>query len=240
MSEATPSLEQIFGVRLQGSVSDLFISLPARVDAYDPDLQCVDATPLILREFTNEAGEVVRERLPTVLRAPVAFQGAGPCRITFPIPKGSVVMLQFTSANLSLWLEKGGVCETQDGRRHSLCSGVAFPGGHSYGGSTKPSTTAPTDAMTLHAPKLLLGGPAAVQEALKGTAYRAAEDALIAAETTFLAALGTYASALAGLPGMSGPGGIFATALAAYGTARSNYASAVAGANSLSSVVKLV
>lgn len=239
MSEQSPTLEQILRRKME-KAADIFVLLPATVDRFDADLQCVDATPVILIDRETESGEIVRDRLPTVVRAPVVYPGSDEFRITFPIAVGSVVMLQFTTANLSRWLAKGGVSETQDGRRHQLCSAVATPGGHSFVGSTKPKTTAPKDAMVLHAPKLKLGGPAAAQAGLKGTAYRAAEDALIAAETTFLTALGTYAEALAGLPGMTTPGGIFASALAVYTTARSNYASAVAGANSLSEVVKLV
>ncbi|MGL4442057.1 MAG: Gp138 family membrane-puncturing spike protein [Alsobacter sp.] len=237
MSDATPTFEQVLQGARNGAVGGLYVELPAIVDAYDEDRQCVDAVPVILVTEELEDGSTKTVQLPTVLRAPVTFYGGGGCRITIPIAVGDVVMLRFTSANLSRWLEVGGQSETQDGRRHNLCSAVAYPGGHSFGGSTAPKTTAPTDAMVLHAPKLRLGGPDAAQALIKGTAYRAAEDTLLGAETTFLGALGTYAAALGGLPGMAGAAGVFATALGAFQTARSTYSSAVAGTASLSTVV---
>lgn len=159
MSRATPTLEQVLrGIR-DSAVGGIFVKLPAIVDAYDAERQCVDATPAILATEELEDGSTRNIQLPTVQRAPVTFPGGGGCRITFPISVGDVVMLEFTSANLSRWLEVGGKSEAQDGRRHDLCSAVAYPGGHSFGGSTAPKTPAPTDALVLHAPKLRLGGP---------------------------------------------------------------------------------
>jgi hypothetical protein len=161
MSDATPTFEQLLRGARASAVGGIYIELPAIVDVYDEDDQCVDATPAILATEDLEDGSKRNVQLPTVLRAPVTFPGAGGYRITFPISRGDVVMLRFASANLSRWLSVGGQSEAQDGRRHDLCSAVAYPGGHSFGGSTAPKTTAPTDAMVLHGPKLLFGGPGA-------------------------------------------------------------------------------
>lgn len=159
MSEQTPTLEQVLRLRQEGAVADLYIELPAKVERFDPQLQCVDATPTILRDRTLEDGTIVSERLPTVVRAPVLYLGSGSFRMTFPIEVGSIVMLRFPSANLSQWLAKGGVSEAQDGRRHDLCSAVAYPGGHSFSGDGRPSTSAPSDSLCLHAPRIEAGGP---------------------------------------------------------------------------------
>lgn len=161
MSDQTPTLEQVFRLRQEQAVADLYIELPARVERFDSVLQCVDATPVVLRDRELEDGSVVSERLPTVVRAPVLYLGSGAFRVTFPVEVGSIVMLRFTSANLSQWLAKGGVSNVQDGRRHDLCSAVAYPGGHSFAGEGKPSTPAPTDSLCLHGPRIEVGSPSA-------------------------------------------------------------------------------
>lgn len=161
MSDDTPSLEQVLDGRRASLLGDFLVHLPARVDAYDKDRQCVDATPLPLVREEQEDGSVLVKQLPTVMSAPVLFPGAGPFRLTFPVQVGATVMLEFTSSNLARWLAVGGQVEATDDRRHDICSAMAYPGGHSFAGETAPSTEAPDDAMVLHAPKLRHGGPGA-------------------------------------------------------------------------------
>ena len=204
MSDQTPTLEQVLRLRQEQAVADLYIELPARVERFDSVLQCVDATPVVLRDRELEDGSIVSERLPTVVRAPVLYLGSGAFRVTFPVEVGSIVMLRFTSANLSQWLAKGGVSNVQDGRRHDLCSAVAYPGGHSFAGEGRPSTSAPSDAMVLHAPVLKLGGTNAsgavvVQSAL--SAFMTALDNAIPSAGTAAQALTALKAALLALNG---------------------------------------
>jgi hypothetical protein len=159
MSDLIPTLEQLLLAGQERATAEIYVELPASVDRFDERLQCVDATPTVLRGRVLEDGSRVEERLPTVVRAPVVYPGSGPFRLTFPIAVGSVVMLRFTSANLSRWLAKGGVSEVQDERRHDLCSAVAYPGGHSFAGNTKPSTSVAADALCLHGPRVEVGSP---------------------------------------------------------------------------------
>ena len=42
-----------------------------------------------------------------------------------------------------------------------------MPGGHSYGGATAPSTTAPTDALVVHGDAIKLGGPDATDPVVR-------------------------------------------------------------------------
>jgi hypothetical protein len=149
-----------------GLVDGMYVTLPAVVERYDATRQCVDAQPTIMRERQGEDGETIVDRLPVVSNAPVVFMGSGGYRDTFPIEVGSLVLLHFTSAAMDRWLSIGGKdVEPQDTRRHDATSAFAVPGGHSFGGSTAPGTTAPTDARVLHAPTgglIRAGGPAAV------------------------------------------------------------------------------
>lgn len=161
MSEATPTLPQLLARMREGILGDFLVCLPARVEAYDKDRQCVDATPVNLVREEQEDGSFVTKQMETVVSAPVTFPGSGPFRITFPIKVGSTVILQFTSANLAYWLSAGAQALPPDERRHDVCSALAYPGGHSFGGDAAPSTEAPDDALVIHGEKLRLGGPAA-------------------------------------------------------------------------------
>lgn len=159
---SAPSLAELMMNAGRSLLDGMQVTLPAIVERYDADKQCVDATPTIKHPRRKEDGTVVYESLPVVTSCPVLFPGSGPYRITWPIEVGSVVVLHFTSASLGQWLTLGGIQEPGDGRRHDGTSAFAVPGGHSFGGSTAPGTTAPTSEMVVHAPGgMRLGGPAA-------------------------------------------------------------------------------
>lgn len=163
----TPTLARLLQRSAAALLDGMHVTLPARVESYDATRQCVDAQPLIKREFAREDGSTGVERLPVVTRCPVVFPGSGGYRLTFPIEAGSVVVLHFTSASLDRWLAIGGEVAPEDGRKLSLSDAFAVPGGHSFAGSTAPTTTAPEDAMVLHAALLRLGGPAATDPVVR-------------------------------------------------------------------------
>lgn len=157
-----PSLVDLLLKTRRTMVDGMTVSLPAVVTRYDSDKQCVDAQPVIMQERAGEDGVVIEERLPAVLNAPVTFYGSGPWRDTLPITEGSVVILHFSSAALDRWLTLGGEVAPRDPRKHTLTDAFAYPGGHSFGGATAPSTSAPTNARVFHGPadgNFLIGGP---------------------------------------------------------------------------------
>lgn len=155
MSDTTPNLQQVLA-ELKSSVLGQFITtMPATVERYDRARECVDATPCIPLRVEQEDGSVQLVQLPTSVSCPVLFGAA-----TWPIEKGSVVVLMYVSANISSWLALGGrSVEATDERRHDPCSAFAIPAGHSFGGATKQSRTAPDDAYVIHWDKIRHGGP---------------------------------------------------------------------------------
>lgn len=202
-----PTLPDVL-LKLGRSMLDgMHITLPAVVERYDADRQCVDATPTIRRPRKREDGTEVTEQLPVVTDCPVVFPGSGGYRITWPIEVGSVVVLHFTSASLGRWLTLGGIQDPGDGRRHDGTSAFAVPGGHSFGGATAPGTTAPTSSMVLHAPGgLLLGGPSASDRVAGQSDLQDFYDALQiaqAADTTGVLALLKEQLAAIGWPSCS-------------------------------------
>lgn len=178
----------------------LRVAMPARVESYDADRQCVDVQPAISDLYERD-GERVAERLPVITDVPVHFPGSGGYRVTWPIARGSEVLLVFCSSSLDEWKARGGgEVAPSDDRRHHLNDAIAIPGVHAL----SPPTTAPTDAMVVHAPVLRLGGPAAagdvvVQSAL--TAFMLALDAAIPSAGTAASALTALKAALQALNG---------------------------------------
>lgn len=155
----TPNLADLLRMAGENLHDGMFTSLPAKVTRYDEARQAVDAQPWVKREVTLGDGSTSVERFPVVTNAPVMFPRSGPYGITWPIAVGSVVLLVFPSSSIDRWLATGGEVAPADGRKHTLSDAFAIPGGHAFAGEAKPPTSAPTDAMVLHAAHLKLGGP---------------------------------------------------------------------------------
>lgn len=173
-------------------MSGIRVALPARVEAYDAGRQCVDAQVLVADVFEAD-GERVAERPPICTDVPVQFPGSGASRITWPIQRGDLVLLVFSSSSTSEWKLLGGEQVPDDTRRHHLNDAVAIPGLHDL---AHLPTSAPTDALVLHSPfPVRLGGPGAEGAVV----VQAALDAFMAALTTAVAGAGTAASALTSL-----------------------------------------
>lgn len=179
MSEVrTPSFTALLERVRSRALQEARIMLPARVERYDADRQCVDAQPWIDDVLELPDGSLMREKLQVATNCPVMFPRSGPFAITFPIELGSTVMLAFTSASLDRFLSIGGAVDPEDPRRHTINDAVAFPTGHSFAGVTAPATTAPQDAMVLHGAAIKLGGPAATSPASLHSDMQALADVL--------------------------------------------------------------
>lgn len=181
---SAPTLEELLQRSQRALLESMFVTLPARVERYDAERQCVDAQPLPMRMVRLEDGSEVARPLPVVRAAPVVFPGSGPYRDTFPIAVGSVVILHYTSAALDRWLSIGGVTEPGSGRRHDGSSAFAVPGGHSFGGPSSPTTTAPEDARVLHGALTKVASP----DASDPVARKSDLDAVVAKLNAVIAA----------------------------------------------------
>lgn len=152
----TPDIADVIDDAIDLRLDDVYTSMPGIVASYDPATQSASVQPAVDHTYENERGERVTERLPIIKSVPIKFQGSGPYRITFPIAAGDPVLLVFTSCPLGAWLAKGGIVRNRDARRFKLGDAIAIPGLHSF---ANVPTTAPTNAMVLHADAIRLGGP---------------------------------------------------------------------------------
>lgn len=178
--EQTPSLRGLLDRVLAQGLEGLRVSLPGRVEAYDPATQKADVQPLVKRRVVDAAGVTQVERLPVVPSVPVMFPGAGPYSITFPIAVGDVVLLVFADASLDLWLARGGEVDPEDTRAHAHTDAIAIPGLRDFAHPVTPAP--PSSAMVLTAGEVRIGSSTAADPvALKSDldALKAAYDAHI-------------------------------------------------------------
>lgn len=178
----TPSLAEVLRAALAADRADLHGPMPGRVTSFDAGRRRASVQPLLRRGFLDEAGRRQSELLPIVNDVPVIFLGSGGARIKFPVRPGDIVLLLFAEASLDLWLAKGGDVDPGDDRRFSLSDGIAIPGlMHAAGDAARLIEFTDTE--------ILLGGAAALDGLIKGTAYNAALQ-------TFLTALGAFVTAI--------------------------------------------
>lgn len=134
MTTRSPSLAEVLRRALDARLASVRVSLPARVERFDPVKRSVDVKPL-LREPVED-GEAIS--LPVITNVPVAYPMGGGYELTFPLAKGDPVLLVFSDRSLDRWLAKGGEVDPVDLRGHALSDAVAIPGVESFA-NVKPA-----------------------------------------------------------------------------------------------------
>lgn len=126
----TPTLGELLNVLRDGIFRDLRVSLPGRIESYDPSTQTADVQPLVGEVFDGDDGQPVKYQLPVVTSVPILFQGGGGFRVTFPLAAGDNVLLVFGDRSLDTYLSGGGITNPDTQRRHNLSDAFAIPGLH--------------------------------------------------------------------------------------------------------------
>lgn len=200
----TPELVELFERAREAAAASVYSAMPCRVERYDAATQQVDAQPLVKAVHESEEGERVAAQMPVIPSVPVGFLSAGGMRLTLPVQPGDVGMVVFSSAPLDKWLSVGGLVDPEDDGRHSLADAVFYPGLRPF---SNPLLDVPTDRLSLGAdagPAAVEVGPLevrlgklAVDQAVLGTTYRAAEDILVQALLAWMLATKVVVSAVA-------------------------------------------
>lgn len=158
MASDTPSHATILDKLVKNRLRSLRVCLPGRIEEYDDTTQKASVQPLIREEDFDDLGNRIADQLPVCTDVPITFLGMGAWRITGPVKRGDLVWLFFCSSSISKWLVTGGLVDPEDDRHHDITDAFAVPGAFTF---NAPPTTAPTDAVVVHADKLKLGGPSA-------------------------------------------------------------------------------
>lgn len=112
--------------------------IPARVEAWHPDEQTIDAVPLVGRKERHEGQEIVVRPVP-MARIPVSFPRFAGFVMRCPIADGDIVCLMASDRCLDEWLSGSGAeVVTDDPRAHDLDDCIALPGISPWG---KPITS---------------------------------------------------------------------------------------------------
>lgn len=156
MSNPTPSQATIIDRAFAKMASAMRVALPGRIESYDAATQKANVQPLIMESHVDDVGDRVSELPPVVTDVPIMFPGSGSYRTTWPVAVGDTVLLVFSSSSLDRWLVRGGEVDPEDDRHHNISDAVAIPGLFDF---AHVPTTAPTDALVIHAPMTKIGGP---------------------------------------------------------------------------------
>jgi hypothetical protein len=142
VSTRTPTLAEVIKTALDARLADVHVSLPARVQRYDPSKQLIDAKPLIMGRYLDENEQEQTVSWPVITNVPVAFPGAGGLAITFPVAVGDTVWLLFSERSLDTWLTLGGEVAEVDFRDHSINDAICILGARPFSAPLKTTDPA--------------------------------------------------------------------------------------------------
>ncbi len=218
------SLAEVLETHGRSLKAAIHTSLPAKVVAYDPVTNIVNAQPMIKAAFFLGDGEREYDTLP-VVPFPVLWPRFGGKVVRGLLEPGDHVLLVFSEAGLAEWRATGQLSEPKDARRLSIGYGFAMPGAEP---DSNPMT--PADALEIAAGALIIGEDGGDQILVGGlipgirlgkTAVMpiAKAPAVIAAFTALSAAIGAQATVFTGTGPAPVLGAALGTSLAAIVTA---------------------
>jgi len=110
----------------------LRVCMPGRVQSYNANTQRADIQPLLDDQVEGDGGDRENAPLPVLENVPVKFQTCGDVGMTFPIAKGSAVLLMFSDGSLEKFLQLGtpglATIDTGEFHQHLLQDAFAVPG----------------------------------------------------------------------------------------------------------------
>lgn len=124
MNQATPTLQELLKDAIEARVTDIHVALPGIVQKYDAAKQTADIQPTIKKKYAD--GTVIN--LPLISNVPVIFPRTSKAYLHIPLKKDDYVLLIFSERSLDIFLQKGGIVDPEDYRKHALSDAVAIPG----------------------------------------------------------------------------------------------------------------
>lgn len=159
MSFSDTVVEAIEGLILR-RLSEVNTSMPGKVISASGGK--ADVVPLIKQLVPKPDGTFVEETLPVIRNAQVCYSGSGGVEFTYPLVKGSMVILLISQVSLDRWkssLTPTEVAIPDDDRRFDLSDTIVIPGLRTF--ATPSKQIHDTDAV-IAAPGLRLGDVSAI------------------------------------------------------------------------------
>jgi hypothetical protein len=157
----TPTMPEVLEAWIDQATANLRVAMPGIVQTFDREKQRISVQPCIMDGFVDESNDRSVERLPVINEVPVLYPRASGISMFWPLQKGDLVMLFFSSSSLDRWKERGGVVDPGDDRRHALSDAVAWAGIGTAKDAIPASGTHET-ALVISAPEIHAGGTSAL------------------------------------------------------------------------------
>lgn len=124
----TPELAYVIKAALEDRLLDVHTALPGAVQSYDPLTQTADIQLLVRRPVEKASGGYITEELPILPNVPVQFMRGGGQFLSMPLEVGDTGLVIFNEASIDQWRNLDDVASPGEIGRHTLSSGVFFPG----------------------------------------------------------------------------------------------------------------
>lgn len=127
--EPIDDFREMIEAALDHRQSQMWTSLPVRIESYDAEKQTVKMLPTVKASVRNaESGKMERIELPQIEDVPVQFAGGGGATMTWPIKKGDEGIAVFSARSFDAWHQSGGTQQQTSARMHDLSDGFFIPG----------------------------------------------------------------------------------------------------------------
>ncbi len=126
-----PAFETSIRRYIQGELLDLHVSIPGRVEYYDPSRQWADVQPLLAQVYLDESDQEIIVPFPVIPNVPILFPRGNGFYIHWPLRQGDPVDMICSQRSLDAWKSSDGktILDPLDARHHHLTDAYAIPGG---------------------------------------------------------------------------------------------------------------
>jgi hypothetical protein len=124
----TPDEAEVLNDAINDALIDVHVSLPGRVQLYNPLTQTATIVLPIKRVLQRADDSFTTEALPVLENVPVAFMRSAAFALTLPLAPGDTGLVVFSEVSIDQWRSKNAETSPGDIGRHTLTGGVFYPG----------------------------------------------------------------------------------------------------------------
>lgn len=119
-----PTLQELIKAAIEARVTDIHVALPGIVQKYDAKKQVADVQPALKKRYADDTVT----NLPLISNVPVIMPRNKDAYFHIPLKKDDYVLLIFCERSLDNFIQKGGIVDPEDFRKHHLSDAIAIPG----------------------------------------------------------------------------------------------------------------
>jgi len=124
----SPTLREVIGAHVDTALDGLRVSMPGRIESYDPSTRRASVVPLLMVPVHKTDGTVESVALPKLVEVPVLQLQGGGRGIKVPIASGDACLLLFADFSVDEWKGKGGLVDPKGLGQHAVADAFAIVG----------------------------------------------------------------------------------------------------------------